>query len=153
MGSPAYFAKLANFEASSRKAALIPFGLFNVADNLNFIASVDSGSQLNQSTMAFSTTPAIDSSLADVISMTLTANVASMTFTYAGSGSIPTGQRFWLRLVQNATGGWTVALPTNLITDIGVTVDPGPLRATVFPVQWNGSSWIFFAPVFSVPLA
>lgn len=41
MGTYGYFAKLANFTASSRKKSLIPFGLFSPGDNLEFLATTD----------------------------------------------------------------------------------------------------------------
>ena len=153
MGSPAFFGKLVNFQAAERKPMLIPFGLFNPQDNLSFIASVSSGSQLTQATVSYASALVIDVSVADVISVTLTGNVASMTLDYTGVSTIPTGQRLWIRLVQDATGGRTVALPSNLICDSGFAVDHGASRATVLPIQWNGTHWIFFDTSFSVPTA
>lgn len=156
MGSPAYFARLVNFTAAERKNAFIPFGLFNAADATwlkNVVGIPGFGSTLSQATETFSSTLAIDSSAADVITVVLTANVTSMTINYAGSSTIPTGQRFWLRLVENSTGGWTCALPSNLNLDTGWAIDTRANRATVLPIQYNGVHWIFFEEPFSVPVA
>lgn len=153
MGSPAFFGKLANFTAAERKPMLILFGTFSPNANLSFIASVDTGSQLTTETISYSSALVIDTSAADVITIPLTGNVASMTLNYAGSQSIPTGQRVWLRLVQNSVGGWTVVWPTNLNYDQGFAVDPGANRATVIPIQWDGAHWIFFGAAFSVPVS
>ena len=71
MGSPAYFAKLANFEAAARKNALIPFGLFNAQDNLAFIASIPGPNALTTASSSFNASLIIDSSAADVISVEL----------------------------------------------------------------------------------
>ena len=155
MGSPAYFAKLANFEASLRKPALIPFGLFNAQDNLGFIASIPgAGMSFTQASELFNSTQAIDSSAADVITVLVTGNITIMTINYAGSSTIPLGQRFWLRLVEDATGGWTVALPVNLHYDQGFAIDTGATRINILPMRWNGSNWgVFREPVLVAGLA
>ena len=152
MGSPAYFGKLAAFEAALRKPGLVAFGLFNAQDNLGFIAGFPgAGSSFSQSTSAFSSPLVIDTSTADVITVVLTANVASMTLNYGGSSLIPTGQRFWLRLVEDATGGWTVVLPTNLHYDQGFAIDTGATRINILPMRWNSANWEFFEEPFSIP--
>ena len=131
---------------------MVAFGLFNAADNLSFIATFPTGpTQYSQSTSTFSSTLVIDTSTADVITVILTANVTSMTLNYGGSGLIPTGQRFWLRLVENATGGWTVALPANLHYDQNFSVDTVASRITILPIRWNGNNWEFFEEPFSIP--
>ena len=134
-----------------RKPALIPFGLFNAQDDLSFIAAIPSGQIYSQASQSFSSTLVIDTSAADFITVILTANVTSMTFNYAGSSAI-TGQRFWLRLVENATGGWTVALPANLHYDAPFNLDTGANRINILPVRYNGSNWEFFEPFFSIPI-
>ena len=151
MGSPAFFGKLATFESATRKPALVAFGLFNAQDNLAFIASVPTSAIFSQASQAFSATAAIDSSAADVLTMVLTANVTSMTVNYGGSSSIPTGQRFYLRIVENSVGGWTCALPTNLNVDQGYAIDTGANRINVLPMRYNGANWEFFSAPFSVP--
>lgn len=156
MASPAYWGKLANFEAASRKPALVAFGLFNAQDNLAFIASLPAAnSSFSTSTSFFSPTLVVDTSAADVISITLTANVTSMTLNYGGSGIIPNGQRLWIRLIQDATGNRSVVLPTNLIIDQSFAVDPGANRATVLPIQYDTtlSKWKFFDDPFSIQTA
>jgi len=152
VGSPADFAKLANFESALRKPLLVPFGLFNAQDNLGFIASISQSSQLTTFSASYASSLILDTSSADVITVLLTGNVASLTLTYVGSSSIPTGQRVWLRLLQDSTGGRTVSLPASLLADSGFAIDPTANRATVLPIQWNGSHWIFFEAPFSVPL-
>lgn len=157
MGSPAYFGRLANFQASLRKPGLIPFGLFNVQDNLNFLADMPAGATisraLSQASQAYASSLAIDTSAASVITILLTGNVSSTVLNYAGSATIPPGTFLWIRFQQDATGGWTVALPANLVTDPGFAVDPTALRTTVIPIQWNAvnSRWIFTETPFSVP--
>ena len=103
-------------------------------------------SQLYQSALA------IDTSAAAVITIQLTGNVASTVLNYTGSSTIPPGTFLWIRFQQNGTGGWTVALPANLVVDTGFAIDPTPSRTTVLPIQWNpaNSSWIFFDSPFSV---
>jgi hypothetical protein len=153
MGSPSYFGKLACFESAVRKPGLAAFGLFNAADNLGFVATFPTGpTQYSQSTSAFSSTLVIDTSTADVITVVLTANVTSMTLNYGGGSLIPTGQRFWLRLVENSTGGWTVVLPSNLHYDQGFAIDTGANRVNILPIRWNGNNWEFFEQPFSLPL-
>jgi hypothetical protein len=153
MGSPAYWGKLATFTSAERKPGLVAFGLFNAADKLGFVATFPLGpTQFSQSTSFFSSSLIIDTSTADVITVVLTANVTSMTFNYGGSGLIPTGQRFWLRLVEDAAGGWTVALPTNLHVDQGFSIDTGENRINVLPMRWNGANWEFFEQPFSIPI-
>jgi|SRR5580704_14995380 hypothetical protein len=152
-GSASFWGQLVNFEAALRKPLLVPFGLFNAQDNLAFIASVSSSSGLSLSSVAYSSALSIDLSLADVITVLLTGNVASMTLNYAGTANVSVGQRNWIRLLQNATGGWTVNLPANLNYDPAFAVDPDANRATVLPVMWNGANWIFFDTAFSVPTA
>lgn len=105
--------------------------------------------QLSQANVAYASTLNINVTAAQEISILLTGNVAVTNLQYPFS-SIPQGQWVILRFQQNATGGWTVALPTNLVTDPGFAVDPTPSRTTVLPVSWNGVSWIFFAVPFTV---
>jgi hypothetical protein len=132
---------------------LVPFGLFGPSDNLSFIATVNSEAQLSVAAVAYASALVIDTSLADVITVLLTGNVASMTLNYAGSSVVPVAQRLWIRLLQDSTGGRTVVLPSNLEYDAGFAVDPAANRATVLPIQWNGTEWIFFSAPFSVPVA
>jgi hypothetical protein len=153
MGAPSYFGKLACFESAMRKPGLVAFGLFNAADNLGFVATFPTGpTQFSQSTSAFSSTLFIDTSTADVITVILTANVTSMTLDYGGGSLIPTGQRFWLRLVENSTGGWAVVLPPNLRYDQNFGVDTRANRITYLPMRYNGANWEFFEEPFSVPV-
>lgn len=154
MGSPAYFGKLATFISAQRKNALVPFGLFNAQDNLAFIASIPTAPTLASASQAYASTLAIDISAADVITVTLTGNVASMTLNYAGSSTIPSGQRVWIRLVQDSTGGRTVVLPSNLLADQDYAIDPGINRASVLPIFYDTSlgKWKFFTDPFSVPI-
>lgn len=156
MGSPATWGKLVAFEAALRKPMLIPFGLFSPNDNLAFIAGVsNTAPPVTTANVTFAATLVIDTSVAQVLSVTLTADVTSCTLNYAGGSTIADGLQVWLRIIQNATGGWTFALPTNLVTDPGYVVDPGASRATVLPIEWDDalSKWIFFSEPFSVPTA
>lgn len=150
MGSPAFFGKLVNFTAAARKNALIPFGTFSPDDDLSFIASLPGETAVSITTTAYASALVIDTSAAVENRVILTGNVASMVLNYAGSVTIPTGTRVWIRLSQDATGNRTVVLPTNLVVDSGFAVDPGASRTTVLPIEWNGSNWIFFDTSFSV---
>lgn len=154
MGSPAYFGKLVNFLASSRKPAFIPFGTFNPADStwLTGIASIPQGGQPNSiATQTFSSTPSFDVATANVIEMVLTANVSVSHLTYnAAIGGAPQGWEFELRLKQDGTGSRTFSFPSDLVVDTGFTIDPGANRTTVLPIRWNGSNWVFRDPAFSV---
>lgn len=154
MGSPSYFGKLVNFTAGARKAALIPFGTFSPNDNLGFIATIPGANALITATSVFSTSQAIDTSSADVISVAMTNNITSLVLNYGGSATIPDGTRVWIRLIQDTTGGRTVALPTNLLIDPTYAIDTRPLRATVLPVMYKSSlsKWVFFEEPFSVPI-
>lgn len=132
------------------------FGLFNAQDNLGFIADFPSQSnRLAEASVAYASALAIDSSVATVISVTLTGNVASMTFSYGGSSTIPSGVWFELRLIQDATGGRTVAWPANLLLDGGFVVDSRAQRATVLQMVYDTgiSKWKLMVPSFSVPTA
>lgn len=148
MGSPSFFGKLANFTAALRKPGLIPFGTFSPNDNLAFIASFPSAPD-SIATITFTPTPTFDTSSGSILGMTLTSNVTSSTFNYAG-GMAPTGQEAEIRLTQDATGGRTFALPPNLVYDENFVIDPAPSRTTVLPIRWNGSNWVFRSEPFSI---
>jgi hypothetical protein len=151
MGSPSYWGKLVNFEAALRKPGMVAFGLFNPADNLNFIATFPTGpTQFSQSTVSFSSSAVIDTSTADVITILLTAPVTSMVLNYGGGSLIPTGQRFWLRIVEDSTGGWSCALPSNLNVDQSYAIDIGANRINILPMRWNSVNWEFFEEPFSI---
>lgn len=151
MGSPAYFAKLAALEAMIRKPGLVSVGLFNATDNLNFIPDMpSSANQLTTATVPFSSTPAFDTSVAKVLTITLTGNVTSSTLNFGGSGTIPTGTWVYLRIVEDGAGGHTFALPANLHTDVGFAIDTGASRINILPIRWNGVNWEFVGTPFSV---
>src|SRR5579885_1815295 len=127
MGSPAYFARLVNFLAASRKSAFIPFGSFSPQDSswLGVIASIPNSQAVTSiATWAFSPTPNIDVSTASVISLVLSANVTSCTLNYQGAVA-PQRCEVELRITQDSTGGWVFPLPSNLVVDQGFQVDPG----------------------------
>lgn len=155
MASPSYFGKLVTFTSASRKNSLIAFGLFSPNDAawLANIAGIPAQNAYTSAVIPYAAALTIDTSTADVISVTLTGNVTSFILNYGGSAVIPSGQRVWIRLIQDATGSRTVTLPSNLITDQSFAVDPGVQRSTVLPIEWNGTNWIFFSEPFSVPSA
>ena len=135
---------------------MIPFGLFNIQDNLAFLADMPGAPTIprafSQASQLYASALAIDTSAASVITIILTGNVTSTVLNYSGSSTIPPGTFLWVRFQQDATGGRTVALPSNLVIDTGFAIDPTALRTTVLPIQWNpaNSSWIFFDTPFSV---
>jgi len=141
-----------NFNAASRKNNMVRFALFGPNQDLSWIDNQPNG-PLSVQSISYSSTPAFDASLANVLTITLTGSVTSSTINFAGSGTIPLGQQVYLRIQQNATGGYTFALPGNLLTDPGYSIDPGPSRVTVLPIQFNGTNWEFFAAPFSFPAA
>jgi hypothetical protein len=156
MASGSYFGKLATFISGERKPALVPFGLFNAQDNLAFVAGFPTqNQQYTVGSTAYASALVIDSIAFEVNTITLTGNVASTTLNYGGSPTVPQGWWVILRFVQDATGGRTVVLPTNLIVDSGFVIDPTALRATILPIQYDSvlAKWKFFSTAFSVPTA
>ena len=144
MGSAAYFAKLANFQAAINKPNLVPFNLFNAADNLAFIAAPPANNQLSQTTLtSAASTLSVDTSLAQVITIVLQAAVTTMTLAYSGQGSVPNGYATQLRFNQPASGStYAVTLPANLTVPSGFAVSTANGTATVIPILWNGAQWI-----------
>lgn len=119
------------------------------AASTNIVPVANISGQLSQASVAYSATLVINVTLANVITVLLTGNVTSTVFSYPFSAP-PVGTWLYVRFQQDGTGGWTVILPTNLVTDVGFEVDPGAGRITVLPVEWDGSAWVFLGSPFSV---
>lgn len=139
-----------NFMAASRKRNLARFRLFANNQDTSWIddAPLD---PLTTIQVAYSSVMVIDTSVANVITVILTGNVISTTLNYDG-GSPTTGTTVTLRIVQDATGGHTFALPANLDTDQGYAIDLGPNRVTILPIQYATDHWEFWSAPFSFPL-
>ncbi len=156
--SPSQFARLTNFAAAVRKPGLIPFCTFNPQDAawLEVIVPLPGGGGGGGSlldtfaTVPWMTTVAFDTSLATILTMTLTGNTIATSLNFAG-GTPPLGQQTELRIIQDATGGRTFAFPANLIIDPGFVIDPTPLAMTALPLVYNGTNWIFRQIAFSGP--
>lgn len=151
IGSPAYFGKLATFASALRKPGLIPFGTFVAADAawLVNIADMPGGGGSGGRLLSFATVPwatnlVIDVSAADVISVTLSANVTSSSLNFSG-GTPPLGQQVQLRIIQNGVGAWTFAFPSDVSLDPSFVIDPGPNQVTIMNLEWNGIEWILFS--------
>ena len=158
MGSPAQFAHLTNFTAALRKPGMIPFNMFNPQDAgwLQVIIGMPGGGGGGASLLdTFATIPwassvAFDTSLATILTLTLTGNTLSSSLNFAG-GTPQLGQQTELRITQDAVGGRTFAFPPNLVVDPGFQIDPTPLAMTALPLTYNATNWIFRNVAFSGP--
>jgi hypothetical protein len=139
-----------NFLAADRKRNAARFGLFRPDQDLSWIDN-QPADPLTLATVNYSATPAFDTSLGQILTITLTGDVTSSSINFSGGANVPVGLQVFLRIVQDATGGRTFALPANLIVDQGFAIDLGANRATVLPIEWNGVNWRFFGASFSVP--
>lgn len=118
------------------------------------ISTVTSPPALRQPTkvaVPYAANLVIDTSLAEIITVFLTGNVASWQLTY-GFSAIPDSTTVMIRMQQDAAGAHTVALPSNLVSDPGFGIDQGAGRTTVLMLIYNGptGSWLFKADPFSV---
>lgn len=108
--------------------------------------------QQSQASVAWASPLTINTAAAQVLSILLTGNVASTVLTY-GLSAIPDGTIVELRFTQDGTGGWTVALPSNLNYSAGFAIDPTPSTTTVLDIRWNlaAGKWLFANTPFTVP--
>lgn len=139
-----------NFMAASRKRNLARFGLFWNIQDTSWIddAPMEPATEVSA---IYNSVMVIDTSTGDVITVTLTGNVTSTTLNYDG-GAPTTGTTVTLRIVENATGGWTFALPANLQTDQGFGIDTGANRVTLLPIRFQTDHWEFWTDPISFPL-
>lgn len=87
--------------------------------------------------LAFSATPVFATGPNVSYTMTLTGNVTSSTT----SGTPPNGALLSLTLIQDATGGWTFAFPTNfaLASGTGISLSANTETALIF--KYDGTNW------------
>lgn len=140
-----------NFMAASRKRNLARFRLFANNQDTGWIddAPLD---PLTSIQAIYNPVMVIDTATANIITVVLSGNVTSTTLNYDG-GSPTTAVTVSLRIVQDATGGHTFALPSNLQHDQEFAIDPGPNRVTIIPIQFETDHWEFWSEPFSFPLS
>lgn len=158
MGSPAYWGQLVNFLASSRKLSLVPFGLFNSQDNINFIA--DDNFPPPSSDFLFTTAQtfpnpitgavALDAAVANSISIGVNRSITITQILYNGTSTVPHGAYLYIRYAQDNTGH-AVTLPSNLINVPAFTVPTTPNTTTVLPILFDQilNSWKYFGDPFT----
>lgn len=119
-------------------------GRITAATN-NLIAATAGAHNLAYSTVTYASTVTIDTSTADVFTITLTGDLSGITFNYSG-GAIPTGRTIYLRLIQDSTGGKHLfALNSLGLFDPSYDVYQSANWASDLPLIYNGSQWEFAA--------
>lgn len=88
-------------------------------------------------TMSYSETMTFDCGEAKLFAVALTGNITTMTITNPAPGIELT-----FRLVQDATGGRTVAWPASVKFAGGSFTLSGAGKADMVTLYWNGSNWI-----------
>jgi len=130
-----------NFEAASRKHNMAGFGMFPADRDLDWIA--DAGYSPTPITVAYSATPDFDLSVGNIQRLTLTGNVTSSTFTLNGGLTFPDGYQFYLRILQDSTGGWLFTFPANVRNPANFLVGQDANIMTSFFFEYRGGGWDF----------
>ncbi len=130
-----------NFEAASRKHNMAAFGMFPADRDIDWIA--DSGYSPTPVTVAYSTTPVFDLAFGNVQRITLTGNVDSSTFVLNGGLTFPDGYQFYLRVLQDSTGGWLFTFPDNVRNPVNFIVGQDPSIMTSLFFEYRNSGWDF----------
>lgn len=140
---------LQNFLAAKRKRNLIRFALYPVNQDVSWIDD-NPLTQFTYVSVTYASSMNIDTSLADIVVITLTGNVSASAFNYNG-GTPPDGVRVFVKIVQDAAGNHTFAFPANLPVPQNFAVDDRPLYATLLPIQYvaNTGVWEFFSAPFT----
>lgn len=133
-----------NFEAASRKRNMAGFGMFPSDRDLSWIANAEDFQ--TAVTVPWSATPTFDLADGTIQRILLTANVTSSSFVFEGGLSIPDGMQFWLHVIQNATGGWTFALPATVRNPGTIKIGADPNTMTTFIFEYRSGGWDFIAP-------
>jgi hypothetical protein len=139
-----------NFKAASRKRNLARFNLFRSDQDLSWIDNAPSDPQ-QFAAVTYSATPVFDATLGTVLTITLTGNVTSSSIAYGSAP--PDGQQVYIRIVQDAVGGRTFTLPSDVLADSSFSIDTRANYASILPLEWNGAAWEFFADPFSFDTA
>jgi len=115
---------------------------FKLSTLLAWLASRAVGSGANALSIA-SGVVAIDCSLGDYFTLSLTANVTSITFSNLPASGV--GRTIMIRLRQDATGGRTVALPSSFkaITGTDTSVQSAANAYTILAITTfdQGTRW------------
>jgi hypothetical protein len=130
-----------NFEAASRKPNMAAFGMFPADRDLDWIAN--SAISPTPVTVAYSATPAFELADGEVQRITLTGDVASSTFILNGGSSIPDGYQFYLRVLQDSTGGRLFTFPANVRNPANFLVGQDANIMTSFFFEYRNSGWDF----------
>lgn len=130
-----------NFDAASRKHNMAAFGMFPANRNLDWIA--DSGYSPTPVEVAYSAAPDFDLANGDIQRILLTGDVTSSTFTLNGGLSFPDGYQFYLRVMQDSTGGWLFEFPANVRNPANFLVGQDPGIMTSFFFEYRDSGWDF----------
>ena len=128
-----------NFEAASRKRNMYGFGMFPANRDLSWIANASESP--NPVVVGYSTTPVFDLANGEIQRLTLTGDVASSTIVLNGGTSIQDGTQFYLRIIQDGTGGWLFQWPTNVRNPGIMAVSLDPYMMTSFALEYRNSGW------------
>lgn len=135
-----------SFEAASRKRNMAGFGMFPADRDLSWIANATESP--NPVVVAYSATPNFDLSDGQIQRITLSGDVTSSTITLDGGTSIPDGTQFYLRVLQNATGGYLFTFPDNVRNPINQIVGTDPNTMTSLFLEYRSGGWdLVQAPV------
>lgn len=91
------------------------------------------------STLSFTATPAFLATNNICYQMTLTGNITSSTIT----GTPANGNLLAFSFVQDATGGRTIAFPTNFVIPTVFSLDLAPLHPNYLTFKFDGTNWTF----------
>ncbi len=138
--------KFKNFEAASRKRNMIPFGMFPLGTDLDWIQNASEVSNSTQ-VASYGTTVTFDYNQANSWSVTLTGDVVTVLITNAGSTTDFTdGNLMILQVIQNSTGGWNFPLPSTVRKYSNYAVSALPSTITTIYLQWRSSAWDIITP-------
>lgn len=130
-----------NFEAASRKHNMAAFGMFPADRDLDWIA--DSGYSPTPVEVAYSTEPTFELANGNVQRITLTGNVDESTFVLNGGSTFPDAYQFYLRVLQDSTGGWLFTFPANVRNPANFLVGQDPSIMTSLFFEYRDGGWDF----------
>lgn len=126
------------------------FGLFPAGRDLSWITDNEASPTPVQ--VAFSSTPTFDLANGLIQRITLTADVSSSTFVLDGGSFIPDGTQFWLHVMQDGTGGYFFAFPTNVRNPSAQNVGLGANVMTTCFLEYRNNGWDFNTPLVEGPV-
>ncbi len=110
---------------------------------------ISMGRLLSGYSLSYAASLTIDICSGDFQTITLPASVTDTTITQS-SGSLRKGDILILEIVQDGTGGWTFAFPTNILGAGSYQVSTTPGDRTLITLIYNGANWMFLcAPTVS----